>query len=44
MDNKKLIDIYSEVKKDCDDKGIWNREEIKNITEIKIKLTAEGYI
>ena len=40
--NKQLIDEYLEIKKDCIEAGIFNLEEIKNLTELKIKLLCGG--
>ena len=38
MNNKDLIKMYLEIKKDCVEEGICKYEEIKNITELKLKL------
>jgi len=40
--NNKLIEMYLEVKKDCIEKGIFNLEGMKNLTELKIKLLMGG--
>ena len=40
--NKKLIDEYLEIKKNCIEANIFNLEEMKNLTELKIKLLCGG--